>query len=29
MTPMVLVYLLLGIAIFGLLYWMTSAVDQA
>ena len=27
--PMTLVYLLLGIAIFGLLLWMTSAVDQA
>jgi len=26
---MVLAYLLLGLAIFGLLYWMTLAVDQA
>jgi len=26
---MTLVYLLLGLLIFGLLFWMTSAVDQA
>jgi len=26
---MVLAYLLLGLAIFGLLYWITLAVDQA
>jgi hypothetical protein len=28
-APMVLIYLLLGIAIFGLLFLMTSAVDRA
>jgi hypothetical protein len=26
---MAIIYLLLGLAIFALLFWMTSAVDQA
>jgi hypothetical protein len=29
MTPMALIYLILGLAIFALLFWLTSAVDQA
>jgi hypothetical protein len=29
MSPMVIIYLLLGLAIFGLLLWITSALDQA
>jgi hypothetical protein len=28
-VSMVIVYLLLGVAIFGLLLWMVSALDQA
>jgi len=26
---MVLIYLVLGLAVFGVLFWMTAAVDQA
>jgi hypothetical protein len=28
-ASMVLVYLLLGLAVFALLFWLTSAIDKA